>query len=204
MSTFLGAQFAYRLGQAKDEDAERSRKIASLNRALLVLLAQYNEIRTTMIEFEKYPNDLFCVFNMAAVLPIESFGLVQKIDDLDFILKTRQRNILLELHTEQLRFDQVLVTIRIRAEHAIRELHPEMSRLRLRDVYVNEAILRESLGEYMFETAVNLTSSMRRHAAASDKSLPEMMEKLKAFSEQLFPGEKFIGHALVNAPESNP
>ncbi|CAD1790651.1 MULTISPECIES: hypothetical protein [Xanthomonas] len=84
LSTFFGAQFAFRLGERRDSEKEVQRRVSAINRSLLVLGAQHNEIRTMKKELDRFKKDVDCALGMNAFVPPDTIGLSQKIDDLDF------------------------------------------------------------------------------------------------------------------------
>lgn len=200
LGTFFGALFAFRLNERKDADKERSRRISALNRAILVLGAQHNEIRTIVQEINEHPEPIARAFHMNAAMPVQSLRLEQRLDDILFLLKSSDPNILFELHIEQIRFDQALETVRLRAKFTADVLHPEMAKHQLKGKYVNERMLREMFGELIFESAVNMTHTMTYHTQGSNESLPALQKKLHALAKELFPGEKFVKFDLIDVP----
>lgn len=205
LGTFFGALFAFRLDEQKDAAKERARRKSALNRALLVLGAQHNEIRTIKREMDQFQNAVLCAFNMNASQPANSLGLEQKIDDLEFLLESDDPNMLFKIHIEQLRFDQALETVRMRNVHCVGQVQPKMEAANLRGKLVNESMLRAAMGELIYETAVNTTTTMRYHITESDRSIPELMKELRALAKKLFPGEKFVVFELVEPkPQFDP
>lgn len=198
LGTFFGALFAFRLNERKDVDKERSRRISALNRAILVLGAQHNEIRALYNDVSKHPELVPRALQMNAALPVSSLRLEQNLDELLFLFGSSNPNIVFELHLEQIRFDQALETVRLRAAFTADVLHPEMARHQLKGRYVNEQMLREMLGELIFESAVNMTRTMTYHVQGSNESLPVLQSKLHALAKELFPKEKFVKFELVD------
>lgn len=200
LATFFGALFAFRLNERKDESKERSRRISAINRAILVLGAQHNEVRAIVHEVNKHPQLIPRALQMNAALPVKSLRLEQKLDELMFLFESSDPNILFELHIEQIRFDQALETVRLRAKFTGDILQPEMAKHQLKGKYVTEQMLREMLGELVFESAVNMTHTMTHHIQGSNESLPVLQSKLRALAKELFPDEKFVKFDLLEVP----
>lgn len=200
LATFFGALFAFRLNERKDESKEQARRILALNRAILVLGAQHNEIRTILRDVDAYPELILRALQMNAAMPVQSLRLEQRLDDLLFLLESSDPNMLFELHLEQIRFDQALETVRLRAKFTADVLHPEMAQHQLRGKLVTEEMLRSILGELVFESAVNMTATMTYHVRGSNESLPTMQKKLRAMAKDLFPEQKFITFDLKEVP----
>jgi hypothetical protein len=205
LGTFFGALFAFRLDEDKEKKKEYQRRKSAMNRALLVLGAQHNELRIIKKELEKFPHLKACAFNMNAAQPVETLRLEQKIDDLDFLLESEAPNMLFKLHLEQLRFDQALEAVRMRNKHCVDVLQPAMEKHDLRGKMVSDAQVREALGNMIYETAVNTTATMAYHVGASDLSIPELAAEFRALAKKVQPGEKFLVFDLVDPkPQFDP
>jgi hypothetical protein len=205
LGTFFGALFAFRLDENKEATRELQRRKATLNRALLVLGAQHNEVRLIKGQLDKFKDLKACAFNMNAAQPVETLRLEQKLDDLDFLLESGDPNMIFKLHLEQLRFDQVLEAVRMRNKHCIEVLQPAMERHKMRGRQLTQAQVRELLGDMIFETAVNSTATMAYHVDASDLSIPELAADLRALAKKILPGERFVLFELVDPkPQFDP
>lgn len=199
VSTFFGALFAFRLDESREGAKLRSGQKAALNRALFVFGAQHNEIRITKNEMDRYPHDISCTISMNAWQSAQA--LHQKVEELDFLLDSSDPNILFEIHIEQIRYEQVMSLIELRNRHSIDVLQPAIEASDLRKLSsVSEEILRSSLGDRIFETAMNYTRSMRYQVDASNESIPEVAAKLRMIAKSLMPEEKFVQFESVEFP----
>ncbi|MBV6667739.1 hypothetical protein KV691_00045 [Xanthomonas euvesicatoria pv. alangii] len=199
LSTFFGAQFAFRLGERRDSEREVQRRIAAINRSLLVLGGQHNEIRTMKRELDQFKNNVDCALGMNAFVPPDTIGLSQKIDDLDFLIDSPDPNLIFKIHVEQLRFDQTLVATRLRAKHCLDELQPAFAASTLtRGATYSYNDLKENLGEQVLESAINLVTTMRYHVYQSDESIPALQSEIREIGRLLFPEAKIIKFDLVD------
>ncbi|CAD0360055.1 MULTISPECIES: hypothetical protein [Xanthomonas] len=205
LSTFFGAQFAFRLGERRDSEREVQRRIAAINRSLLVLGAQQNEIRTMKKELDQFKNDVDCALGMNAFVPPDTIGLSQKIDDLDFLIDSPDPNLIFKIHVEQLRFDQALVAARLRAKHCLDELQPAFAASTLiRGGRYSYEDLKANLGEQVFESAANLITTMRHHINQSDDSIPALQREIREMGRLLFPKATLIKFDLLDVnPQSD-
>ncbi|MEQ7594101.1 hypothetical protein ABQG08_00040 [Xanthomonas campestris] len=206
LSTFFGAQFAFRLGERRELEKEVQRRISAINRSLLVLGAQHNEIRTMKKELDKFEKDVDCALGMNAFVPPDTIGLSQKIDDLDFLIDSSDPNLIFKIHIEQLRFDQTLVATRLRAKHCLDELQPAFAASTLaRGAAYSYKDLKANLGEQVLESAVNLVTTMRYHVYQSDESIPALQKEIREIGRRLFPKAKIIKFDLVDVdPQFDP
>lgn len=197
LGTFVGAFLAFRLQEYREEIKDEKTRKASLNRALLVLGVQHNEIRSYLKLIAPYKDEIEIAFNFPGIQPQEKFEVSQKIDDLNFLLESGYPNLLFEIIIEQGRFDQTMEAIRIRNIFYVRELQPVLAAKKLNKKSLSRMDLETEVGEYLFGSAVNGANSMASHIRSSNESLPALFENLRKISKQLYPAEKFVEFDLL-------
>ena len=203
LGTFVGAFLAFRLQEYREELKDEKTRRVSLNRALLVLGVQHNEIRGYLILTAPYKSEIEMAFNFPAIQPQEKLEVSQKFDDLDFLLESSDPNLLFELIIEQGRFDQAIESIRVRNIFYVRELQPVLAAKKINRKSLSRIELEAEVGEYLFGSAVNGANSMISHVRKSNESLPALFEKLRKVSKQLYPSEKFVEFSLLPLADEN-
>jgi len=195
LGTFLGALFAFRLNESKDELKRREEQRASLNRALFIIARQGSAVKSYTKFLVPFKTEVERAFNLPAYKPPNYDGLTQSFEEIDFLLEEDKANILMRLTVEDERFHQVFESIRIRNEFYVTEVLPELARHKFQGKAVSDRELFDALGERIFATAVTYSSGMYFLIEESMKSIPLMHNQLHSAAKELFPRMKFI---LVN------
>lgn len=192
VGTFVGALLAFRLQSYAEDLKESARRKAALNRAILVLGAQQNEIRTFQNELSRFPRVIDRALNMPASQPPELFELRQRIDELAFLIEEDKSQLVFDLFIEQMRFDQAMQMIRHRNSFYVHEVQHRMAQTLPRGTIATEDELRQKLGERLFDGAILAVESVAHHINGSIESIPEAMQKLRATAKALYPEYKFL------------
>lgn len=190
--TFAGALLAFRLEESRDKAKEVRAQKAAINRALVVLGYQHNEVRTYRDLMLPYKIDAELAFNFPASQPPDHPDMRQRFDDLDFLLDSNRPQILFELIIEQERFDQAMAMIRHRNEFYVEKVQPAFARFIGNGKLVSTGEVEDAIGEYLYGGAMQGAISMREHIEGSNVSLPGLQEKLRETAKELYPGEKFV------------
>lgn len=190
--TFVGALLAFRLEESRDNAKEVRAQKAAINRAIVVLGYQHNEVRTYRDLMLPYKHDIELAFNFPASEPPEHADMRQRLDDLDFLLNSSTPQILFDLIIEQERFDQAMAMIRHRNEFYVNQVQPVFAQVIGNGKLVSSAGLEAKLGEYLYGGAMQGAASMRSHIEASNVSLPELQGKLRTVAKEIYPNEKFV------------
>lgn len=200
VGTFAGALLAFRLQGYGEELKETARRKAALNRAILVLAAQHNEVRTSLQELSAYTTKLDRAFNMPASQPPESIDLRQQLDDLSFLIETGHPQLIFDLFIEQIRFDQAMQMIRTRNTFYVNEVQPKLAEVLPNGTRATEEEIRELLGERLFVGAVTGGEQVHFHLDGSNTSILEAMSKTRLVSKEIFPNVKFLTFEPVPLP----
>lgn len=200
LGTFVGALLAFRLEEGKEKSKESVARKAALNRAIVVLGYQHNEVRTYRDLVARYKTDIELAFSFPASQPPERIDVVQKFDDLTFLLNSNEPQVLFELIIEQIRFDQVLQSIRHRNAFYVEKVQPALSAEGLNNRQVSNVELKQRLGEYLYEGALMGARNILEHLNGSNESLPEMIANVRKVAKRLFPNDKFVSFEAVPLP----
>lgn len=195
LGTFLGATFAFRLNQDKEEKKLHKERREALNRAMFVLARQANAVHQLKRDYEKFTDPIERAINLPALKPPSYSDLVHNFADLDFLLESADPNILLRLTVEQERFQQVIESINMRNEFYVNEFQPKLAAVALNGKLTSAHELSVHLGERIFDGTVNGATIAYEHICASDISIPQMQNALLSAAKQIYPGCKFVTYA---------
>jgi len=200
VGTFLGALFAFRLNESKENTKIEKERMAALNRALFILARQYNAILSLDKAMVPYKSDFEKAFNCPALRPPSYSDLVQDFSAIGFLLDVVDPNVLMRLSVEQEGFHQTLESLRIRNEFYVNEVQPAIAQhgFNRRDVHAPE--FQAALSERIFGTAMNSAKIMYSNVAEDRKNLLNLHGEVFATAKKLFPDARFI--KLV--PEEQP
>ena len=165
---------------------------SAINRALVVLGYQHNEVRTYRDLMLPYKLDIELAFNFPASQPPDHVDMRQRFDELDFLLDSKRPQILFELIIEQERFDQAMAMIRHRNEFYVEKVQPAFARLIGNGKRVPGGEVEAALGEYLYGGAIQGAISMREQIDGSNVSIPSLQDRLREAAKELYPGEKFV------------
>lgn len=190
--TFIGATFAFRLNEDKEEKKEIAARKAALNRALFVLIRQRNAIQSIKNFLNGYENSFERAFILPAMKPPSYEDLVHNFTDLEFLLESENPNILFALTVEQERFHQAMESLRIRNEFYVNAVQPAIAAKKLNHTSVTHEQAETQLGELIYGTAMHGAEELYFHIYESEKSLAEMNNALLALARSIYPGAKFL------------
>jgi hypothetical protein len=202
LGTFFGATFAYRLNEEKERQKKLDERKGALAHCLFVLGLQMNVVLQLKSDYDKFQEGFERAFNLPAYQPPAYEDLKIPIGDLVFLLdNANDAQLLFDLSIEQERFEQILTSIQLRNTIYVDELQPEVARLGLNGTSPIWAEVKAQLGDKLVGRVMQGTKVAYDHLAASDLSIPEMLNKLQTRAKEIFPGSKFLAFKpVVNEP----
>ncbi|MBP6899939.1 MAG: hypothetical protein KBC73_07630 [Burkholderiaceae bacterium] len=192
LGTFLGATFAFRLNQDKEERKLQAARKEALNRALFVLARQANAVDQLKRDYDQFGQVIPRAFNLPALKPPSYSDLIHNFVDLEFLLESGEADILLRLTVEQERFHQVIESVRTRNEFYVNEFQPKLAEVGLNGRITSAEEAKALLGERIFGGVINGTNIAYEHISATVQSIPEMQQQLLALAKRNYPKQKFI------------
>lgn len=189
--TFLGALFAFRLNERKEQAKLEEEQRRALNAALFVIARQVNAIKTIKNDLAPYKTDFERGFNCPGFRYPAYSDLVLDFERLDFLMSGTPM-LLMELSVQQEGFHQALAAITTRNDFYVDEVQPEISRLGLTRQPASINMLREKLGQRLTEGSINGAKAMYRLVDEAEAALPITHDALFKSAKALFPGSKFI------------
>lgn len=201
IGTFIGATLAFRMNEEKEKNDVEERKVQAINSALLVILRQHNALAQTKRDLERYPDNINAALNMPAFKSPNYDDLIHNVAALEFLINSKDPNIILKLTVEQERFHQAIESMNIRNDFYVGELQREVSAkgMNKRSFTAEEA--EAILGERVFGTAVNSICNAREHIFESCLSLPAIAHELRVIAKELFPERKFLDYEIPEQPK---
>ncbi len=192
LGTFLGATFAFRLNQDKEDKMLHKKRREAINRAMFILARQANAVHQLRRDYEKYTNPIERAINLPALKPPSYSDLVHNFVDLEFPLESADPNVLFQLTVEQERFHQVVNSVNTRNDFYVNEYQPKLAAVALNGKQATVAELSILLGERIFSGTVNGATIAYEHICASDTSIPEMQNALISVAKQIYPSHTFV------------
>ena len=192
VGTFLGALFAFRLNESREDTKLEKEHKAALNRALFIIARQYNAVCSLAKDLEPYKLEFERAFNCPALRPPTYSDLVHDFETLDFLLEITDPNVLMRLSVEQEGFHQMIESLRIRNDLYVNEIQPVIAQhgFNRRSVLAHD--FRTALGERLYESAVNSASTLYAHVAGSRQRLSSMHAELFNAAKNAYPDAKFV------------
>ena len=192
IGTFVGALFAFRLNENKEIRKLEMERKAALNRALFVLLRQYNAMRSLGKEIEPFKSEFERAFNCPALQPPPYSDLKQNFSELNFLLESPEPGVLMRLSIEEEGFHQALESVRIRNDVYVREVQPVIAQAGLNRRAVPVEEIQAALGERLLGSAINTSKYMYRNVDEAVRNLPSVHKELFSLAKKLYPRDKFI------------
>lgn len=200
IATFTGALFAFRLQEYKERIKIKEDRKKSLNEALFVLAARYNElsnVRKSLEPYRELPEEIRAL-SLPAMMGTDLSALRFSFKDLVFLARVSSPEILLDLLVEESRFDAAIETLKIRAEQHAHVLQPAMAEHGVGKGLWTAERLESVLGEFLFRSAITNTNQVFDHVYRSLDSCLAVSRNLHGVAKQLYGSEKFI---VVSPPD---
>lgn len=200
LGTFLGASFAFQLNQIKETEKIRVERIQSLNKALLILSMQYNEILNLKKHFKvelasEDPNSAIATqysFNMRAIKLPDYSDIKQDFSGLYFLLDEKLPQLLMALRITDFQFYQACQTVNIACEFYVDHVLKKAEDSGISQGNMTLASLEQLFGERIFKTAINNRAEIVKHISGNFNDLPKMLEKLRVSALEIYPDANFV------------
>jgi hypothetical protein len=190
--TFFGATFAFRLNQYKESIQLESKHREAINRALFILIRQYNAVLEISKDFRNYSTTIEKAFNMPAFKPPPYSDLTHNFNDLEFLLSSKNPNIIFELSIEQERFYQTMESIKIRNEFHVNEFQILAEKNKLHGKSLTSAEIEALLGTRVFNASLQSVMQVEENVVKFIESCPKMLTSLTVLTKEIYPKHKFI------------
>jgi len=191
IGTFIGALFAFRLNESKDNAQLSKERRASLYRAQLVVMRQYDAVHSLAKSLSPYKTDFDRAFNCPAFQLPSYSDLTHDFDSLVFLLEA-EPNLVKRMTITQYEFHQVMESLRVRNEFNLDEIQPAIASggFNKRTFLVQD--LEAALGEKLFGRALNYARNLHELVSQCEGSLLDMNNELFDTAKKLYPDSKFV------------
>jgi len=187
-----GASYAFRLQEGKAAALERRNKIDAINRALMVMCLQYNDIAATLRRMRGVgAGDLQRMLGLPAYRS-SKFDYRQNVMDLAFLMQLDNAQLILEISLEQGRFDACHESMELRSQFFVSTVEPLIEKHGINSKPASGPTVYIAFGERVFESLRNMTQSLYDHVEGTEASLIAAIHKLHGVGKKHFPAEKFF------------
>jgi len=194
VAAFFGAFFAFKFQERNEERKIKAKNIAAGNRAMFLLLRQFNKlsvIQKQIINPVREHPAKFVVMLPASSLNYENLRV--EVNNLSFLLETNHRQVLMDLLIEEGRFHAAVQAVNERSQVHLHEAQPAFEKAGIVEGgYYSQPQLEAALGNRLFVKLNRATEEMIDHVDNTINSLLQMGEKLYEALRELYPGETFI------------
>lgn len=196
VGTFIGALFAFKLTQIKEDEKEHAKRRDAINRTIFLLSVQSNAIWQLREEFNKFSSQFEKAFFIKAIKSPSYDEVKLNLVDLEFILSTSNPQLLLELALEFQRFHQAIVAVNLRSEFYVSKYLPKLAERGGAKFEGTEMHMREMIGDEAYYTLLQSIPHIFELLGECEKSIPNTSAKLLAMAKKLYPKHKFIAYAV--------
>ena len=184
LGTFLGAFLAFRLQLLKDREADTQTKVDLLNRALIVLCIQYNDLAQVKLTLDRYDGKINRMINMPPERSANRLDSRQNVESLAFLIDKGHANLIMKLTIEQGCFDAAHHAIAERFRITVEEVQPAMERHNLNHRQLSEKDIRQAFGERLFGALETATNQLYLHVPLTVDSLKERIDEMHAAADR--------------------
>ncbi len=193
-AAYFGALFAFKFQDRNEDRKARTNNIAAGNRAMFLLLRQFNElsvIQKQIIDPARTHPAKFVVMRPSP--PLNYNNLRVEVNSLSFLLETKHRQILMDLLIDEGRFHAAVQSLNERSKVHLQEAQPSLEKSGIVEGSdYSQTQIEKALGNRLFVQLNRATDEMIDHVDSSIKSLLQMGDKLYEALRDLYPGETFI------------
>lgn len=196
IGTLLGATIAFRLNEDKEKKLNEEKQIQAINSALLIIIRQYNALKSLEKEFKNYSNDIQAAINLPAIQLPDYNDLNQNISSLEFLINSKDPSILFKIIIEQERFHQAIASWQVRNDFYLNKFQPIVSEKNLNRQSFSLAQSKMILGDIVVETLINSVINSKDLVIKSCETLPIAFQDLRKIARELYPNQRFLEYKI--------
>lgn len=206
LAAFLGAWFAFRLQNNREENKKHQENIGAANRALFTLsrfISALEDIKRQVIDPVRDRPDRF-----VAMLPflISNYDALRfDTKSLTFLLESNSPNLLGELITEENRFHQAINLLSNRSELHRHQVQPllEAAAVRIGGEHPI-ADIKKALGARIFTQITMATDDLIEHVDQTLSTSEDLSKRFVVAMKEIYPKSKFITVEKRRQPNNAP
>jgi hypothetical protein len=191
LGTFLGALFAFRLNERKEDIKLAKQRREDLNSALFVLARQINAVAALHRDLSRFNTEFERAFNCPAFRPPTYEDVAIDFGALGFALESHP-SLLMKISLEEEGFHQAMRSLNMRNDFYVDELQPVVAAKGLNRQNLELREIQVALGERLTQGAFNLSRVMYHLIREADASLPLVHAELYNAAKELYPNAQFV------------
>jgi hypothetical protein len=203
-AAFFGAFFAYSLENRARQRREQEQYLAQSNDLLIALFQKINALTIFQWDFVEPCRD--DPGKMISMLPALDFKLPDpplRPESVNFLVKSKHKQLLFDIHIEDQRFAEAMKTIRYRSHLHLNYVHPALHSAGLVEgVEYTETEFKAALGELMYARLKQATEAVVYHVDRTVKSSDQLRKKLIKALKETFPKQEILEFTLKEIPPS--
>ena len=203
LAAFVGAWLAFRLTDKAHERRTEAANVAAINRALFVVLRQFNAIKNVKDQLiDPARDDPARFINMHALMPLEYGSLRPDFESVSFLLETDKRGLIVDLMLND-RFHNAIFAVNERSRLHLEIVQPLLTQAGVREggQYPLQAVER-ALGPQFGPHLKRSTEDAITHVDSCSRSLLAFGNHFADEMKKLYPKNKFIKFEPKAAPNS--
>jgi hypothetical protein len=200
VSAFVGAWFAYKLQDKAKRRQETERQVDKANDLLFALYQKLNALKLFQIDsIEPWRNNPGKMFAMQPVLNFKLPEAPIKPENINFLLKTKHKQLLFDTHIEEQRFEVAENVIRHRSNVYYQYIQPALHAAGIIEgVTYTDTQFKSALGELLYKRLEDITEQVVYHVDSTVESSDNLREKLIKAVKETYPNEEIINFVLLD------
>jgi hypothetical protein len=192
-AAFGGAAGAFYLQDEKELEKERKERVALINKALIMLVRQYQALENIRLELEPHKDNVVRHITAPGVTTNLYSDVRIKVETLSFLIGSSDPNLLMKIMLEQERFEMALKAVELRTNRHVGSIQPRYAELGLADgALIQLTALEKHFGEFLYKTIKNETDLMYRIVYECAESTLVAIDDLCDYAKRTYLYEKFI------------
>lgn len=178
-SVFVGAFTAFRFNFYLDSYRNREREIKSIRKVLFKIGVMRNTVNLVRKSIQDYMNsDVAMAFMMPPINIYHSPAMDIDPGELDFLIESKDPDVLLSLSTNQYNFAQMLKTIELRSAHYSEVMRPAALKSGLHEQQATKADILDGLGDLIYNESINYAQTLKAFVLECEEKLLLSQERL--------------------------
>ncbi len=198
-AAFFGAWFAYKLENKQKKREEQKNNINKANDVLFALFTRLNAIKVFQKDFiDPHRSDPGKLISMLPLVDYKLPATPFQPENLNFLMKTKYKQLWLDTHIEDQRFDAAAKAIRYRSDLHLKQVQPTLSAAGMKhEEQYTDIEYKRALGNLLFTQLENATEGVVRSVDKVVKSSDELRGKLISALKDIFPEAPILQFELL-------
>lgn len=202
VAVFCGAWFAYKLQNKQRKRGEESNNLNKANDLLFALFTRLNALKTFQMDFiDPCRSDRGKLISMLPVVDYKLPDTPFKPENLNFFMKTKYKQLWLDTHIEDRRFQEAAKAIRYRSDLHLKRVQPTLSTAGMEHgEQYTDIEYKRVLGNLLYTQLENATEAVVNSVDKVVKSSDELRDKLISALKDIFPEAPILEFELLEEP----